>query len=228
MTVSPTYDKVNQTLLEAAREAWDGLPGLHNYYESRLREGSILCAGEWSLIQWVVQNRPRDAFVMEIAAGGAQLSAALGIFGFSNLHVVECWFERMRIACALFEKLGLEGTFHQTDWVIVVDGLIPSDTVWPLNRPLMVTYNAVSSRCSKHYTDDASGFTKWLTVGCHIVLNPRLYGSLEDADEPMPFENLAGITIATENLQNDLVHYWAQWCEQSPGLVEYANVLIHD
>jgi len=164
---------------EAAQRVLPGMPGLANYYESRLELGEMLTEPERFLLIYIATMFAHDTKVVEIAAGAAQLSVALSLLGFTQLCAIEINIERAFMANRLWLAVSsgnaniIHGLWQESDELLRHHG-----------PALLVTWNAVSSQCSKDDDRDAKAFRLWWEYGGDIILCPGLYGE-QDA-EPMP------------------------------------------
>lgn len=158
---------------EAAQRVLPGMPGLGNYYETRLARGEMLTDPERFLLIYIATMFPQDTQVLEIAAGAAQLSAGLALLGFQHVSAIEIDRDRAALAKTLCEaacpgKVNVVRRAWQ-EWVCLLKHPGPG---------LLVTWNAVSSQCSKER--EAKTFQTWWNTGGDIILCPALYGKQDD------------------------------------------------
>lgn len=174
-------DAACEAVNEAAQRVLPGMPGLANYYETRLELGEMLTEAERFMLIYIATMFPPDTQVVEIAAGAAQLSVALALLGFTNVTAIEIDRSRAAMAWAL-SGAACPGKVHVVlgpwqEWLLL----------WKhSSKALMVTWNAVSSQCSKDGDRDAKTFRLRWDAGGDIILCPGLYG--EQDSKPMPIQ----------------------------------------
>lgn len=146
------------------RIASGGDHGLGNYYLARVTSNSLWCHTDKRLVRYVRNAFPRGTSVLEICAGGAQVSHALALAGFVA-HACELTDARADFARELGKALGSSAFVIQSHWQ-----LLPAS-----KYELVFTNNAVSSHVS--IEEDHESFEQILQAGNDVILKPSLYGT---------------------------------------------------
>lgn len=159
-------DALNQRMCDFALARLDAMgeekSGLYNYYAHLARRGYILRPEEIAVAAYIERTMPRDAPILELCAGAAQLGHLLALDGYT-VSAVEV--DRLRVAFAtdLGAHLGSTCAILSAYW----------QTLQLARWRLLVTINAYTSMIVPQDVELIRGY---VLGGGHVILRPRQFG----------------------------------------------------
>lgn len=169
----------------ARRDAMGEEPGgLSNYYGRLAESGRMLRPEEIAVAQYIERTVPKDAPILEVCAGAAQLGHLLSLMGY-RVWAVEIDSLRYNFAVALGAHIGSTCAVQLRSWQKLH---LP---VWRL----LVTLNAVTSHIAPA---DSKRICDHALQGGDVIIRPRQFG----AGIPVEIPGLKATPIT-----EDVYHY---------------------